>query len=116
MLRVTIELVPHGEEQLKRILDQAIIYNDGTGDHSNGNYVATLQQKRVTIEGFARADSAWELLRLVLNKTASGAYQEVELGQVPKYWCSSHDYPYLRRGKDRRSSLHASSDSSSPMI
>ena len=38
MLRITIELLPHGSEKHKKPLGMAIITNDGTGNESSGNY------------------------------------------------------------------------------
>ena len=38
MLRITIELLPHGSEKHKKPLGMATITNDGTGSESFGNY------------------------------------------------------------------------------
>lgn len=39
MLRVTVELVPYGQENMKETLGQYVIGNDGTGTREIGNYV-----------------------------------------------------------------------------
>lgn len=38
MLRVTIDIVPHGNESASETIGQYIVYNDGTGSHEIGNY------------------------------------------------------------------------------
>ncbi len=38
MLRVTIELVPHGDESRSRVIGIGQIANDGTGNMQIGNY------------------------------------------------------------------------------
>jgi hypothetical protein len=73
MLRVTIELVPHGVESMKRTIATARIVNDGTGDHSIGNYTYTVKgAERILAEGrvtgFPRlAKDAWALLGLIIK-------------------------------------------------
>jgi len=42
MIRVTVELVPHGVESRKREIGRLEIANDGTGDEETGNYTGTL--------------------------------------------------------------------------
>ncbi len=37
-LRVTVELIPHGDESRKRKMAVVDITNDGTGTHEVGNY------------------------------------------------------------------------------
>lgn len=39
MIKVTVQLIPFGIGEPK-LLGEAIIYNDGTGTHSVGNYTA----------------------------------------------------------------------------
>ena len=38
MIRITVELVPHGDESRARVLAHGIIANDGTGTLERGNY------------------------------------------------------------------------------
>lgn len=40
MIRVSIELVPHGVEERKRRIGTVEIWNDGTGTNARGNYGA----------------------------------------------------------------------------
>ncbi len=42
MIRCTIELVPQGVEDLKKVIGLIEICNDGTGNDSVGNYVVKL--------------------------------------------------------------------------
>lgn len=42
MLRVTVELIPHGIESRKRTLAKMEIVNDATGDAEVGNYTGKL--------------------------------------------------------------------------
>lgn len=44
MLRVTIELIPYGDENYARPLGIIEIANDGTGDVDNGNYIVALKK------------------------------------------------------------------------
>jgi hypothetical protein len=80
MIRVTIELVPHGIEARKRHLGTILIANDATGTLTRGNYRATLSQsgqpkriwKSVHLTDFPRkALGAYDLLYRVLNATVS---------------------------------------------
>lgn len=77
MIRVTIELVPRGDETKTRILCRGIIANDGSGTLRRGNYrFALSQQKRLTataregeVKDFPRlSKNVWHLLKLVLNQ------------------------------------------------
>ena len=75
VLRVTIELVPLGVESRKRVIGQAIIYNDASGDYYNGNYQFDLKQKSKKtwrsgrITGFKRrSKNCWHLLKQILNE------------------------------------------------
>lgn len=80
MIRVTIEMVPRGDESKARIIAQGRIFNDGSGTFQRGNYGYWLSQsRRLTVasrEGSVRnfprsAKNVWHLLALVLN-TAFG--------------------------------------------
>ena len=52
MLRVTIELVPKGDEERCRHLGTVEIANDGTGDAATGNYAVRLAK-------FGRPGETW---------------------------------------------------------
>lgn len=76
MIRVTVELVPHGDESRARVLARGTIANDGTGTLRRGNYRYSLSQQgrlnTATREGavtnFPRlSKNVWHLLALVLN-------------------------------------------------
>ena len=79
MIRVTIELLPWGNEERKRTIGVVEIANDGTGDHETGNYNATLSKeppiaktrgvwKRGRVEGFPRLKyGPYDLLYRVLK-------------------------------------------------
>lgn len=54
MIRVTIELIPHGLEAGKSHLGTIVIANDGTGTFTRGNYTARLSMK-------GRPESVWKL-------------------------------------------------------
>lgn len=77
MLRVTIEIVPHGREELAKVVAVGKIVNTGTGTWTRGNYRVDLGKcgkstalwKRGFIEGFPRTQqNAWRLLKLALNE------------------------------------------------
>lgn len=81
MIRVTIELLPHGSELHKRHMGTAIISNDGTGDWESGNYKVTLSKwgkpkvtwKKGTITDFDRKKRGpWDLLYLALHGIVGG--------------------------------------------
>jgi len=42
MLRVKIELVPHGDESRAKTIGEMVIANDSTGTYENGNYQAVI--------------------------------------------------------------------------
>jgi len=72
MLRITIDLVPFGKEDLTEKIGEIIIHNDGTGNHEVGNYKYELSDVEVSIKGelkeHNRMQSVFKLLQGVLNK------------------------------------------------
>jgi hypothetical protein len=52
MLRITIEVLPRGDESKKRHLGTVEIANDGTGDEQYGNYAVRLAK-------FGRPTQTW---------------------------------------------------------
>lgn len=75
MLRITIELLPHGDESQARHMGTAVIANDGTGTAEVGNYDVSLSTfdspdkiwKRARVKGFRRKQlGPWDLLLLAL--------------------------------------------------
>lgn len=80
MIRITIELVPYGDESQAKVIAMGVIANDGTGTLRRGNYRYQLSQSKrphVTsrkggVKDFSRLQkNVWHLLKLVLN-TAFG--------------------------------------------
>lgn len=79
MLRITIELVLHGNEQHAEVLHTGLIANDGTGTKSVGHYRYRFNArgtarswKRGSVRDFPRTrSSAWQLL-LACLRNATG--------------------------------------------
>lgn len=78
MIRVTIELLPHGFETNKKHLGTIDIANDATGTLTSGNYKAKLSKrgnpksiwKTAEIKNFPRKQKgAYDLLYLVLKNS-----------------------------------------------
>ncbi len=74
MVRITIEIVPYGSLENKRILGSVDIINDGTGTKTIGNYSVTAINgngkvfRKCKIEGYRRkADSIWKLMKMVFD-------------------------------------------------
>lgn len=80
MLKIIIELWPHGNEAEKKVIAEGIIANNGTGNPTYGNYCYLLRRgssaevadRRAIvgegeIEGHYRPENAWELLRKTLK-------------------------------------------------
>ena len=73
MLRVTVELIPHGNELLKEILGEITIINSGTGTEEKGNYyirafdVESGLGKEGYINSYERKRLFWNLLEEVLR-------------------------------------------------
>ena len=83
MLRVTIDLLPSGDESRKRTLGVVEIANDLTGDIEFGNYDVRLMKslvgkhtqtwKRGRVEGFPRERlGPYDLLYRALRATVGG--------------------------------------------
>jgi hypothetical protein len=74
MLRVTVELIPHGNLDKVETLGVAVITNDGSGDLAVGNYkyIVTdnfLLDKAIgSIVGHNRQEGFWKLVYLVLKE------------------------------------------------
>ena len=74
MLRVTVELVPFGDESRAREIGMLLIANDGEGTHESGNYAYVygytdrdVPLARGTIKKFPRNQGAWALIKKILN-------------------------------------------------
>jgi hypothetical protein len=72
MLRVTVELVPHGNEQEKSIIGLMEIVNKGNGTESIGNYFYSLGDGKIInsgqYNGFNRSLGFWRLIERILTK------------------------------------------------
>ena len=74
MLRVTVELVPFGDESRAREIGMLLIANDGEGTHESGNYAYVygytdrdVPLARGTVKKFPRSQGAWALVKKILN-------------------------------------------------
>ena len=69
MLRITVELVPFGDESRSKQIGKGYIVNDGTGDSKTGNYDCTFyeldndRKREVKIKNFDRSKGFWSLIR-----------------------------------------------------
>jgi len=71
MLKITVELIPHGEEEYRTILDVMTIVNDGSGTLNNGNYNYYLSKEGTRkVSNFPRLEKdAWDLIKeCLLNR------------------------------------------------
>lgn len=72
MIKITVELLPHGKEENKRMLGVMLIANDGSGTATVGNYVGSMEseygQRAGTVKGFNRkTQSVWSLVGAFLK-------------------------------------------------
>jgi hypothetical protein len=71
MLRITIDLIPYGDERLTRTIGTATIINNLTGNVNVGNYNYYIQSDSNQFDGeinnFKREKGAWSLLKEVLK-------------------------------------------------
>ena len=76
MIRVTVEMIPHGDETRKSVLGSLEIANDNTGNYEIGNYDATLhaeytrpEGRKCRVTGFGRQrQSVWSLIGAALKQ------------------------------------------------
>ena len=73
MLRVTVELVPFGDEAKLETIATMVIANDNTGNLYTSNYETWLRDYRFSKDKFARladfdrGQTVWELIRRLLE-------------------------------------------------
>jgi hypothetical protein len=84
MLRITVDLVPHGDESRVQPIGEMIIANDGTGSEEFSNYVFAMHDDKRgtdfgTIEDFYRNAGFWELIATCISE---GSWKEHELTPV----------------------------------
>lgn len=79
MLRITITLVPHGNESRAKVLHTGEIWNDGSGTRGSGNYGYRFSQRNRTnvvwregkLKGFERLrKGCWQILLACLSDCA----------------------------------------------
>jgi len=86
MLRVTVELVPFGDESKKRKIGEMVIANDGSGDISTASYQAWIGADDHSgdpamfskLERHDRSKSVWELIKLLIDAARSGRHSPDE--------------------------------------
>jgi len=70
MLELRIEIVPHGDESKRRVLDKITIVN--TGQHidrpERGEYFVQHRDRTFKIKDHARADGYWPLIQQALKR------------------------------------------------
>ena len=81
MLRITVDLVPHGDEVRAHPIGEMIIANDGQGNNEFGDYVfVTYDEKRGTdfgtLKNFYRDNGIWELISQCIDR---GTWEENDL-------------------------------------
>jgi hypothetical protein len=75
MIRITVEMIPHGDETQKSLLGFMEIANDGTGGEMLGNYTGVFHSEYTSssgrkgrVEGFHRqTQSVWSLVGAFLK-------------------------------------------------
>lgn len=72
MIRVTVDLVPFGNEDRSHKIGEMVIANDGTGDSVKGNYGYAWKDNSYSsgdgaVFDFPRGDGIWELIRQCLE-------------------------------------------------
>ncbi len=70
MLELRVEIIPHGDESKRKLLDKIVIIN--TGKHidrpERGEYIIQHKDGSFIIKDHARADGYWALIRQVLKR------------------------------------------------
>ena len=73
MLRITVEIVPFGDETQSREIGKGYIVNDGTGINNKANYDCTFREYdsnekfSVKLKKFDRAKGFWSLISEALK-------------------------------------------------
>lgn len=101
MLRVTIELVPFGDETRAKEIGIMLIANDGEGTHVKGDYAYAYgytdrrgsKFSTGTLKNFYRNQGAWALIKKILVKgneeetiltdKLMGRLEYLDVGSVP---------------------------------
>ena len=68
MLEIKVSLVPYGDRSRERVIEEFIIYNDGTGSSEFGNYIVEYEGEEIgVVKSHKRSEGALELIRKALN-------------------------------------------------
>ena len=59
MIRITVELVPMGREDLAFVMARGQIFNDGRGSRARGNYIASLSRVSHYPPGAPKDKGGW---------------------------------------------------------
>lgn len=84
MIRITIEILPFGDEHHRQIIATGDIINDSSGDVKYGNYTYTLYSQGKLWRGgkikrFSRLkNNIWELLKKALNNSPNWELHDVK--------------------------------------
>jgi hypothetical protein len=70
MIRITVELVPHGDESKATMIETMLIANDATGNYIKGNYAYAYSDisgvKSGVVKKHPRRMGAWPLIAKAL--------------------------------------------------
>jgi hypothetical protein len=69
MIRVTIDLIPYGNENKKETIDTITIINKFTDESDNANYkVLSPKRDAISIIGYKRSKGIYKLLSIILKR------------------------------------------------
>lgn len=74
MLRITVEIVPFGNENAAREIGKGYVINDGTGTNNISNYncifkeIDNNKENKIKVKGFNRKKGFWPLVGEALKK------------------------------------------------
>lgn len=108
MIRVTVELIPKGDEPRKRTLATMEIANDRTGDQETGNYTGTLHAeytppsgRRGSVTNFNRQrQSVWSLVGAFLKLWGHTSHSPKHMSKAEPP-AAEHALSFLENGEDR---------------
>ena len=72
MIRVTVDLVPFGEEDNSKTIGKFVLANDGKGDVDYSDYVFVYSddldgEREGTVKNFKRSEGIWKLISECLS-------------------------------------------------
>lgn len=90
MLKVTVELLPGGDESKAKMIGVMLITNDGTGTADSGNYVAAMmaeylrEPRKGRLTNFNRkTQSCWSLVGGFLKLFGHTNHSPARMGRLP---------------------------------